>query len=95
MTSRPTTTASSSTATTSNADTTFPFRDDEILIAHNSIEADENGIAFFGQAEDERHDIMIRDNTKIHGHGGHGIAIPAASRCRTPHPQQRRYLRRY
>jgi hypothetical protein len=59
---------------TSNADGIFPFRDDEILIADNDIEADEYGIVFFGQASGERHDIMIRDNDQIHGHGEHGIA---------------------
>jgi parallel beta-helix repeat protein len=59
---------------TSNADTTFPYRDDEILIAYNSIEAGDNGINFLGQASGNRHDIMIRNNTQIHGHDGHGIA---------------------
>lgn len=59
---------------TSNADGIFPFRDDEILIAENDIEADEYGIVFFGHASGERHDIMIRDNDQIHGHGEHGIA---------------------
>jgi hypothetical protein len=59
---------------TSNADTAFPFRDDEILITDNDIEADEYGIVFFGHASGERHDIMIRDNNQVHGHGVHGIA---------------------
>jgi parallel beta-helix repeat protein len=58
---------------TSNADVTFPFRDDEILISNNDIVGGDNGIAFYGQASDERHDIRIEDNIQIVGNGGDGI----------------------
>jgi len=58
---------------TSNADTVFPFRDDEILIANNDIVGGDNGINFEGRASGDRHDIRIEDNDRIIGNGGQGI----------------------
>lgn len=57
--------------TTSN---TGDLGNEDILIAYNDIEADANGVVFTGRAEGAFHDIMIRDNFQVHGHGGHGIA---------------------
>ncbi|MGB4107568.1 MAG: right-handed parallel beta-helix repeat-containing protein [Alphaproteobacteria bacterium] len=58
---------------TSNADTTFPFRDDEILITHNDIVGGDNGISFHGRMSGDRHDIRIEENDRIIGQSEHGI----------------------
>ncbi len=59
---------------TSNADTSFPYSEEEILIKKNTIIGGQNGISFEAEASGDRHDITIRDNYKIVGENGHGIA---------------------
>lgn len=46
---------------------------EEILIRNNSITGKYDGIAFYGRASHELHDIMIRDNDLIKGEHGNGI----------------------
>lgn len=58
---------------TSNADTSFPYSQSEILISNNDVVGGLNGIAFFNDAFGFRHDITIRDNTRIIGQNGDGI----------------------
>lgn len=58
---------------TSNADTTAPFSNSEILVSNNDIEGGLNGVVFFNDARNVRHDIMIRDNVNIKGSKGDGI----------------------